>query len=214
MVSSSFKSIFDGFLTTEETFEPVDIKPVLKDPRKFVELNQYHRDQIIEELEKRFKQPWRKVPAEYKRLSYFISYGNYSVREELQDNLFADVKPEDLPFASPSPMASSPKDLVHRLPDIDLWQTSPERKEQFKKMTRRLDPMSKTVVYLAALIALVALYRDKTIGEDGMVIDIPENPLVLADLRREQEKLEREIIEQLALEESKRRKWYYLWLKS
>jgi hypothetical protein len=215
LVSSSFKSIFDGFLTSEETYEPVDIKPILAQPRKFVDLHQFHRDQVIEDLEKRFKQPWKKVPDEYKRLSYFISYANYGVREELTDNLYANVKPEDLPFAKPSKTGTA-GEIIRKLPEVDLWQASPLRQEQFRKMTRRLDPLSKTVVYLAALIALIALYRDKTIGEDGMVIEIPESALLLADLKRNQEREQKEKEEQDRKAQEERemsKKWYYLWLK-
>lgn len=216
LVSSSLKSIFDGFLTTEESYEPVDIKPILANPRAFAELNQFHRDQITDDLTKRFKQKWQNISPEYKRLSYFVSYGNYGPREELQDNLFANVKPEDLPFASPAAVATSPLDKIHKLPEVDMWQSSPLRQEQFRKMTRRLDPMSKTVVYLALIISLLALYRDKTIGEDGMVIDVPESPLLLADIKRQQdvEREQKELEErQLQLERSNSKKWYFLWLR-
>lgn len=215
LISSSLKSIFDGFLTNEETYEPVDIKPVLGNPRKFVELHQYHRDQIMEDLEKRFKQPWRNVSDDYKRLAYFISYGNYSAREDFKDNLFQDCKPEDLPFTKPSPLGV-PGAKIHKVPEVDLWQVSPGRRADFRKITRTLDPMSKTVVYLAAVIALIALYRDKTVGEDDTLLDIPESPLLIADMKHQKEwELAREdkLLKEQAEQRHSGKKWYYLWLK-
>ncbi|KAH3675075.1 hypothetical protein WICMUC_002907 [Wickerhamomyces mucosus] len=217
----SFKDIFEGFITNEESFDPIDTTPIFADPKKFVGLTTFHRDQVIQELEKRMKRNWNDISNDYKRTAYFISYGNWGVREDLSNNLYSNSIPEDLPFKIPSEVKNfhpKPSNIIKLLPPIDLMQISPTRKEEFKNMTRRLDPFTKTVVYLCIIISLLALWRDQLYGEEYYTDEIPESPLVLIELQRqkEQEELERLEIERKVKESNERlkgKKWYYLWLK-
>lgn len=209
---TSIKDIFDGFLTTEENFQPIDTKPILAEPRKFASLNTFHRQQVQDEVEKRLRRDWKDVPLDSKRMAYFISYGNYGPREDLKDNLFANSIPEDLPFALPSKISSikpNKNDVAHKLPEIDPYQTTESRKQDYKRMTRSLDPVSKAVVYLALIVSLIALYRDKYIEVEE--IKELESPLLIAEKKRqlEQELKEKEIIEI----QKPNKRWYFLWLK-
>lgn len=164
------------------------------------------------------KQNWNRMTPEHKRMAYFISYGNWDAREGFENNLVKDHKPEDLPFEKPARLAKGPNDIVKELPLRDLWQVSEKRREDYKKMTRRLDPVSKVVVYLAVIISMLAVYRDKTVGESEMIVgDVPDSPLMLADLKRQQEyeaaELKKKQEDEEAKKKSKAKKWYYLWLK-
>jgi hypothetical protein len=216
LARSSIRDIFDGFLTTEENFQPIDTKPILADPRKFAALDTFHRQQVQDEVEKRLRRDWKDVPLESKRMSYYISYGNYGVREDLRDNLFADVKPEDLPFAVPSQISTvhpNGSDIVKRLPEVDPYQANEKRKEQYRKMTRVLDPISKTVVYFAAIVTLLALYRDKYVEVEK--IEQLDSPLLIAEKKRqaEQDQKAQDLIEGIQNEAKSNKKWYYLWLR-
>ncbi|KAH3684254.1 hypothetical protein WICPIJ_004774 [Wickerhamomyces pijperi] len=234
--SMSIRDIFDGFLTTEESYDPIDTKPIFEDPSKFPALSTFHRDQVIQEVEKRMKRNWGLMTDDQKRMAYYISYANWGPRETLSEGStkYGNVPPEDLPFALPSKLAMvNPTALtkIHKLPDVDLLQISEGRKEEFKNMTRKFDPLSKAVIYFALIISCLALWRDKLYGEEDMERlkhELPESPLVLAELKRQQEyedeqrlikeKQEQEERERLTLEEeqSKRssaKKWYYLWLR-
>ncbi len=215
LAQQGLKDIFDGFLTTEETFEPIDTKPILANPKSYDTLTEFHRNQVFEEVDKKLRRNWNDVSQDVKRMAYYISYGNYGPRHDLKNNLFRDVVPEDLPFNTPS-IAKIGKvgDKVKQLPPVDLEQINAQRKENWNRMTRRLDPFTKFIVYLAAFISLGALYRDKFV-EDSKV-EVPENSLVLADLQREleaQAKKEEKELDEIKEQKKDGKKWYYLWLK-
>jgi hypothetical protein len=126
------------------------------------------------------------------------------------------VKPEDLPFAVPSQISTvhpNGSDIVKRLPEVDPYQANEKRKEQYRKMTRVLDPISKTVVYFAAIVTLLALYRDKYVEVEK--IEQLDSPLLIAEKKRqaEQDQKAQDLIEGIQNEAKSNKKWYYLWLR-
>lgn len=220
LAQAGIKDIFDGFLTTEESFEPIDTKPILANPRLFNGLSEFHKNQVKEEVEKRLRRNWNDVAVDSKKMAYYIAYGNYGPREDLTDNLYSNHIPEDLPFALPTQakISQSSTDKVKKLPPVDLDQINEVRRKRWNDMTRKLDPITKFVVYFAVVVSLIALYRDKFIEEETLTV--PESALLIADMEREQElqskkeKEEVDLMEKGKEEERKNsKKWYYLWLK-
>lgn len=214
IAQKSFSDIFEGYFTNEETFEKINSKPIFENPRKFLELSQFHRQQVIEECEKLMKRDWKNISIETKRLTYFIAYGNWGARDDLADNLNSTQPPEDLPFVLPSKIRlvdPKPDDKVHLLPPIDLTQVSEKRRAYWKNSMKTFDPFTRVIIYITATVALVALYQDKY-GEYEE-LNVEESPLlqdseinnIVVPLNEHQEEQNQE--------KKKSKKWYYLWLK-
>ncbi|CCH42655.1 hypothetical protein BN7_2199 [Wickerhamomyces ciferrii] len=221
LAQNGIKDIFEGFLTSEESYDPIDTKPIMANPPLYINLSEFQRQQVREELDKRSRQNWNKLTSDMKKMSYFHSYGNYGPREDLSNNWNKLIAPEDLPFKIPSisKIAKLPSEKIHKLDEVDLEQVSPKRIENWNKMTRRLDPFTKSIVYIAALVSLYALYNDKMMEKEGKIPDyeelenIPESSLVLIDLKREQELADLKTKQEQSEVKNQNKKWYYLWLK-
>ncbi|CAK9442360.1 uncharacterized protein LODBEIA_P61030 [Lodderomyces beijingensis] len=197
--------------------QPIDTAPIYADPTLFPHLSMLHQGQVTSELQRKFDGKWKNLRLEDKRLAYYIGFGNWGVREKF-DNWSAMSAPLDLPFTTSAPVANGVGGnrgevrRVRRLEERKLGET-PVRKAQFD--TRRMDGASKVVVFLVVMVAMVAVYRDKNVGERGK-----PQPVVIVDPyeveRREAE--ERKWQEERARVEAEERrkngrKWYYLWLK-
>lgn len=199
---------------SDDAVQPIDTQPVFSNPKLFGTLNLLHQGQVLKELQEKFDKKWTKLTDEDKKLAYYIAYGNWGPRENFS-NWETQEAPYDLPFAIPSQIRTttpSAKDLVKRLEPLYLSET-PVRKAQFD--TSKMDPVTKTFIYITLFVILFALLRDKNIGEAGKPEEIVvEDKYMIAKAEKERkEQLEKERLKQLQKENAAARKWYYLWLK-
>lgn len=202
---------------SDDAVQPIDTLPIFNNPKLFGSLNLLHQGQVLKELQEKFDKSWTKLTDQDKKLSYYIAYGNWGAREKF-DNWATQEAPYDLPFRTPSQIRvanPSGKDVVNKLEPLYLSET-PVRKEQFD--TSKMDPVTKTFIYITLFVILFALLRDKNIGESGMPEEIiVEDRYTIAKAEKERkEQLEKEKLEQLEQlkrERAAARKWYYLWLK-
>lgn len=203
--------------SSDDAVQPIDTRPVYKNPAIFGTLSLLHQGQVLTELQEKYDKKWSKLTEEDKKLGYFIAYGNWGVREKFS-NWNTEEPPYDLPFEIPSKVKElnpKPKDLVSKLPTVYLSET-PVRKEQFD--IKKMDGVTKFFIFITLLVLMVAFARDKKIGEAGKPLEI-----IVEDqytkLKEEKERLAR--IEQARIEKEeearrnswRNRKWYYLWLK-
>lgn len=211
VMRSSVKD-FTSLLSQDEddATQPIDTAPIYADPVLFSTLSTLHQGQVLKELQDAFDVLWKKLNLDQKRLAYYIAFGDWGVREKFTN--WKDVlAPLDLPFAVPSVAKVYVKGQrpvkVRRLPPVILAET-PVRKQQF--IIKRFDPATKGFAFLVVLVALVAIYRDKYIGEKGLPVETTIVDPYLEAQEREQE------LARLAAEQERqhreRRKWYYLWL--
>ncbi|CAI5760391.1 unnamed protein product [Candida verbasci] len=214
----SLKDFGSLLSNSSEDVQPIDPKPIYQDPTKFSNLSLLHQGQIIKELQEKFDKSWKKLSIKDKKLAYYIYFGNWGVREDFK-NWNLDEPPYDLPFKIPSKIKNSnpkPNDFIKKLNPVILGET-PIRKPQFDY--KKMDGVSKFFIFLTLLISLIAISRDKKIGEEG----IPKEIIIKDDyeIKRQQEikEKEEEVILQEKLQELKMkqsqssRKWYYLWLR-
>lgn len=193
----------------DEAVQPIDTAPVFEDPSLFGHLNLLHQGQVLKELQEKYDKKWLKLTDKEKKLGYYIAYGNWGPREAFEKWSTLEA-PWDLPFTVPSKISTaSPKPTtpVHKLERVILAET-PVRRDQFD--TLKMDPVTKTFIYLTVLVMIVAILRDKNTGEAGK----PQELVVedLHTLKRQQAELDRGA--QKAQEtQPASRKWYYLWLK-
>lgn len=212
LAMQSIKDIGNMFSLTQSDKEtlPIDTAPIFEDPELFASLSLLHQGQVLNELQEKYDKKWNLLTQQEKRLGYYISYGNWGVREKF-NNWNANVTPYDLPFETPSLIRISvPKanDKINILPERDYRLTS-IRKDQFD--IKRLDGVTKSFIYIMLLVVVMALYRDKFIGEDGRPVE-----LIIRDIHEEnrQQKLEQERLQQENQQHiNNSKKWYYLWLK-
>lgn len=203
-------SIFSS--SSEDSTQPIDTRPVFEDPTLFGTLSLLHQGQVLKELQEKFDKNWNKLTTKEKQMGYYIAYGNWGVREKFS-NWNTSEAPLDLPFKLPSKIQSTnplPTDKIHKLEPVILAET-PVRKEEFD--TSKMDPMTKTFIYITLFVALFAIARDKNTGEDGK----PREVVIEDEYLKQKEERERRAA---ALEEHERqerassgRKWYYLWLR-
>ncbi|KAI3404613.1 hypothetical protein KGF56_002608 [Candida oxycetoniae] len=196
--------------------QPIDTKPIFQDPTLFPHLSLLHQGQVVAELQEKYDKKWTKLSKQDKLLGYFISFGNWGVREKFSDWRSNSSPPLDLPFQVPSnARVGKPGDIVKKLEPVNLSETE-VRKDQFN--TKKMDPMSKVLIFAILMITMIAVYRDKKIGERGK----PKELLIVDKYQVEREKRkkeeeEREAKEKLEQEEEERkrnrRKWYYLYLR-
>lgn len=192
-----------------DAVQPIDTAPVFEEPLLFAELSLLHKGQVLEELQQKMDHKWAKLTEQDKKLAYYIFYGNWGPREKFA-NWNDTSAPLDLPFTVPSLIRTSApqsNDLIKQLEPVILGETE-VRKEQFE--TSKIDPVTKTIIYITIFVAMVALARDKNTGEKGK----PVEP-VIEDLyvkKKEEEGGRQEALEEASLKKSLRR-WYYLWLK-
>lgn len=200
---------------SDEAVQPIDTAPVFEDPTLFGHLNLLHQGQVLKELQEKYDKKWSKLTDKDKKLGYYIAYGNWGPREAFTKWNTLEA-PWDLPFVVPSKLSTStpqPSTPIHKLEPVILAET-PVRKDQFD--TSKMDPVTKTFIYLTIFVMIVAILRDKNTGESGK----PEE-IVVEDLhtirRQEQAEAEKLAAEKLAAEANaaanNSRKWYYLWLK-
>lgn len=208
---SSFKDI--GSLLSpggNDAVQPIDTTPVFENPKLFGDLSLLHQGQVLQELQDKFDKSWKKLTTQDKLLGYYISYGDWGVREKFT-NWNTHSPPLDLPFRIPTEVRKSnpkPHDKIRKLEPLYLAETD-VRKEQFG--TKKMDAVTKTFIYLAIFIAMLALARDKRIGEAGKPVE-----QVVEDQYLKQKQLEKELEEEKlkqALQQKASRRWYYLWLK-
>ncbi|KAG7194466.1 uncharacterized protein KQ657_004679 [Scheffersomyces spartinae] len=218
LAMQSIKDIGSMFSNSEgkgDDTEPIDSRPIFKEPSRFATLSLLHQGQVLNELQQMYDKDWHKLTLEAKQLGYYIGFGNWGSRDKF-DNWNKQEPPYDLPYPTPSKLQTNdpkPQTLVHPIdPPVNLA-LHPIRVDQFNP--KRLDGVTKFFIYLTLVVAAIALYRDKFIGEAGRPLEI-----VIVDPYEEERKAEqaRERIEEdlkarLELEKSKSRKWYYLWIK-
>lgn len=187
----------------DEATQPIDLAPIFKDPTKFASLSLLHQGQICSELQQLYDRKWSRMTPEQKRLGYYIAYGNYDVREDFDNWKDPESPPYDLPFTVPSVISTTnpkPNTKVKKLPPVDLSKT-PVRAKQFA--TNKIDGVSRFFMYVIVLILMVAIYRDKNIGEEGK----PQCADVADPYYEPKEPVEPE------KKEPPRRKWYWLYLR-
>lgn len=189
--------------TSDKETEPIDTTPILEEPKKFSELTLLHQGQVIEELQQKYDNKWTQLTDKEKKLGYFIAYGNWGVRDNF-DNWNKLETPYDLPFETPGKVKNDATAKVNRLPERNLAET-PIRKPQFD--SKKMDPVTKVFIYITLVVTLVALYRDKSIGEEGK----PQEVVIIDPHEEErQHQIQQEIFQQE--QQAKKKKWYYLWL--
>ena len=95
-----------------------------------------------------------------------------------------------------------PHTKVRKLPPVELSKT-PVRVKQFA--TNKIDGVSRFFMYVILLILMVAIYRDKNIGEEGK----PQSADVVDPYYESPKEPEPEVVEPT----QRRRKWYWLYLR-
>lgn len=209
LAMQSIKDIGTMFSSSsDKETEPINTAEIFESPEKFASLSLLHQGQVLQELQEKYDSKWTKLTDKDKKLGYYIWYGNWGVREKF-DNWNKNEKPYDLPFESSSKIAGSMSEKIHKLPPLYLAET-PVRKPQFD--VKKMDVVTKTFIYITLIICALALYRDKTVGEQGK----PE-PIVIRDFHEEQRQAAAEAAAEAeaaaAAAAAKSKKWYYLWLK-
>lgn len=202
--------------SNDEATQPIDTKAIFEDPSLFGSLSLLHQGQVLQELQEKYDKKWAKLTEQDKKLGYYISYGSWGVREDF-NNWNTLEAPYDLPFHVPSKISTvepTPKTTVKKAEPVFLAETK-VRKAQFD--LKKMDPVTKVFIYLTVLIAIVAIARDKKIGESGKPVEVTvEDPYeaerALRQERAHQEEVQRRVQEALEAER-RRRKWYYLYLK-
>lgn len=196
----------------DEATQPIDTAPIFKDPRRFTSISCVHQGQVIQELQTSFDLPWHQMLIQLKQLAYFIAYGDWGSREKFA-NWREMLAPLDLPFSVPSEArvrrSNGDTVRVRRLKPVVLADT-PVRGDQFR--VRRIDSVTKFFVYLAAFIAMAAIWRDKTVGEKGIPVERTVQDPYMELYERELEEARVAQEKEQTAETSNRRKWYYLWL--
>lgn len=204
-------SLLSSSAPDDET-QPIDTRPIYADNTLFGSLSLLHQGQVCKELQDKYDKKWHKLTPQDKKLGYYIAYGNWGSRENFDNWKSTTEPPYDLPFHTPSKVSnlSPSEDTKIKLiqPPVNLAET-PIRKPQFN--IKRIDGATKFFIYLIVLIAMVAVYRDKEIGEAGkpteqIIID-PYEEKRLENERKRLAEEEEELKRKLA------KKWYYLWLK-
>lgn len=215
----SFKDMGSLFSSgSEEAVQPIDTKPIVKHPELFSDLNILHQGQVVQELQAKFDGNWKKLANEDKKLAYYVYYGNWGPREKFL-NWDERSAPLDLPFTVPSVIKNispKPDTVVHKLEPVILGETE-VRKGQFD--TSKTDPMTKALIYFVVFIAIVAIARDKKIGEKGKPIEpvweVPHQKEREQEEETAEAKRQAHLVEQAIQEQAKenKRHWYYLLLK-
>lgn len=186
---------------SEDSTQPIDTAPVFKNPQLFGTLSLLHQGQVLQELQEKYDKKWHKLTDVDKKLGYYIAYGDWGVREKFA-NWRSMEPPLDLPFTLPSQIRTTqPKstDIIKKLEPVILAET-PIREEQFN--IKKMDPVTKTFIYITIFVAIVAVARDKKIGEEGKPKEIViEEPQPKKEPEPEPEP------------PKPSKKWYYLWLK-
>lgn len=229
----SLKDFGSLLSNSSEDTQPIDTQPIYNNPELFALLSLLHQGQVIKELQDKFDKDWLKLTLKDKKLSYYIAYGNWGVREKFINWNNPNEPPLDLPFKLPTTTiikSRNPADdvktktIIKKLPMVNLNETE-VRKEQFD--IKRMDGVTKFFIYLMIFISLLAIARDKNIGENGkpeqIIIEdkyeIQRQERLKKKKEEEEEEKEKERL-RIELEEKrqfelakKNKKWYYLWLK-
>lgn len=193
----------------DDATQPIDTAPIFENPKLFGPLSLLHQGQVLKELQDKYDKKWKKLTETDKKLGYYIAYGDWGVREKFT-NWNTLEPPLDLPFTVPSKIRTAtpkPSDPIKKLEPVILAET-PVRKEQFD--IKKMDPVTKTFIYITVFIAMLALARDKKIGEEGK----PTEVLIEDKQAMERaEKRAREELEKKVEPPKPGKKWYYLWLR-
>lgn len=194
----------------DDATQPIDTAPIFENPRLFADLTLLHQGQVLKELQDKYDKKWTKLTDQDKKLGYFIAYGDWGVREKFH-NWNTHEPPLDLPFRGPWELQSGhpkPTDKIHKLEPVYLAETE-VRKEQFD--TSKMDPVTKTFIYLTVFVALLALARDKKVGEAGQPVEVVVEDQYLK--QREEAQRAEEARQEAELKSKTGRKWYYLWMR-
>ncbi|KAI5949341.1 hypothetical protein KGF54_005576 [Candida jiufengensis] len=212
-------SIFSSSSSSDDpSTQPIDSKPIFENPQLFPALSLLHQGQITKELQAKYDKKWQNLTKKEKLLGYYISYGNWGVREDF-NNWNENSAPLDLPFHTPSNVKTitpTAKTTTKKLkPELKLSET-PIRIKQFDY--KKMDPATKFVIYLIVFISMIAIYRDKAIGEEGKPkeVIIEDKYEIERQAKLKQKELELLLAKEEEIRKEKernRKKWYYLWLK-
>ena len=222
LAMQSLKDFGSLLSNSSEDTQPIDTEPIFENPQLFATLSLLHQGQVLKELQDKFDKKWQKLTLKDKQLGYYIAYGDWGVREKFI-NWNTNEPPLDLPFSIPSQVKlknPTPTTVIKKLPPVNLNETE-VRKEQFD--IKKMDGVTKFFIYLVVFISLLAISRDKNIGENGkpqqIIIEDKYEKQRQARLKQQEEEEEKLRVEleqkrQLELELAKKnKKWYYLWLK-
>lgn len=197
---------------SDEATQPIDTKPVFENPRLFGNLSLLHQGQVQKELQQKFDVKWAKLSTQDKKLGYYMAYGNWGAREKF-DEWDKSSAPLDLPFTVPLKIRTinpNKLDKVNKLEPVILAET-PVRKEQFD--SSKMDPVTKTFIYLTVLVVMLAIARDKNTGEEGRPVEVVVEDKHAIERELHHKRLAEEKEKEEALLRVPSRKWYYLWLK-
>lgn len=197
---------------SDEATQPIDTKPVFENPKLFGNLSLLHQGQVQKELQQKFDVKWTKLSTQDKKLGYYMAYGNWGARENF-DEWDKSAAPLDLPFTVPPKIRTanpSKLDVVNKLEPVILAET-PVRKEQFD--TSKMDPVTKTFIYLTVFVIILAVARDKNTGEEGRPVEVVVEDKHAIERELQFKKAAEEKEKEEALLQVPPRKWYYLWLK-
>lgn len=211
LAASSLRDVFEAFGSSSQeedwNTENFDPKPVYDNPSNFYKISFAEQQHIVKELqEKWLLLNWSKVPHGVKAVSYLVAYGNYGPREKF------DSKPADLPFKTPSFITeTSPnaETLVRPVAPVSLNLCTEERRKQYNK-ERKMDPVSKTVIFVCAILTVINFKRDRRINNTNTV---PLNEYEIYLQKKPQEEEEAERVYAVQDVKNGEKKWYYLWLK-
>lgn len=213
LAMQSLKDVKNMFgSSSDDAVQPIDTEPIFNDPKLFGSLSLLHQGQVLKELQDKYDKKWHKLNLKEKRLGYYIAYGNWGVREDF-NNWNTMEPPLDLPFHLKTVKSVNPlKDTIVKKVDPVILAETPVRIKQFD--FKKMDNPTKVFIYLTIFIIMLAIARDKKIGEEGKPTEV-----IIIDPYEEQRKQRQKELEQKLLEmklkdlESKKKKWYYLWLK-
>lgn len=186
---------------SDDGTQPIDTAPIFKNPQIFGTLSLLHQGQVLQELQEKYDKKWHKLTEADKKLGYYIAYGDWGVREKFS-NWKSMEPPLDLPFTIPSKIRTTqPKnnDKINKLEPVILAET-PVRREQFD--IKKMDPVTKTFIYITIFVVMLAIARDKKIGEEGK----PKEVVIEDSFQKKEPEPEPE-------PPKPSKKWYYLWLK-
>lgn len=191
--------------------QPINTSSIYENPKLFGELSLLHQGQVLRELQAAYDKNWNFLSPQQKKLGYFIAYGNWGAREGF-DNWNKNDPPYDLPFKIPSQLVARKPSKESKVSKLEPTPASeiPVRSKQFT--IKKLDSVTRTFLYIALFITMLAIYRDKNIGEEGKPVEF-----VVEDYHEKarQERLAKEQAEEdkSMQEGGSQKSWWQFWKK-
>ncbi|SSD59526.1 uncharacterized protein SCODWIG_01287 [Saccharomycodes ludwigii] len=117
---------------------------------------------------------WKNLPIQYKQLLYYRSYGSYGPREDLVFPINPHDPPQDLIWKQPSVVVNGNgictdgKIKVRKLIASELnnvWKCSEARMKYLNTELKRIDPVSRFIIWIIFGVSLYCLYQDKTLEQ-------------------------------------------------